>query len=355
MHRVDSGLQRRPQSRLPRPSQNQNRSRYWSQCWHRNHCGSRTNRSFSRNLHPGGPSPSRDQCWSRNRSSTQPEPEPEPEPQPEPEPEPSQSQSPTGTRARAGTRTRARAGTGTRTRARPEPEPEPEPEPPVSVVAEVMPLPEAVSANEAIPTTEEPSVVSPVEPVPVWAPPSVSEVPAQAELTAPEPPATEVFWESVLREQQDLPTIVAAGAVLGQLDPPKPAAPDPATPGTPFAAIDRPPVVVHQPQQAYGDEGTPATAPQPARAPRPRAVVRAATPERGAATSAGRLAPLATQASDPQSKERSLAPELTMAAPVEMWFGDHRVGVKHGTKTYDQFRRYADSLFDDLRGAESAR
>jgi hypothetical protein len=40
---------------------------------------------------------------------------------------------------------------------------------------------------------------------------------------------------------------------------------------------------------------------------------------------------------------------------VEMWFGDHRVGVKHGTKTYDQFRRYADSLFDDLRGAGNAR
>ncbi len=62
-----------------------------------------------------------------------------------------------------------------------------------------------------------------------------------------------------------------------------------------------------------------------------------------------------TPALAPESRERSHAPELVMAAPVEMWFGDHRVGVKHGTKTYDQFRRYADSLFDDLRAAGSAR
>ena len=158
-----------------------------------------------------------------------------------------------------------------------------------------------------------------------------------------------------LARAQDLPTIVAAGAVLDQLDAQKPAAPEPAVPGAPFAAIERPPVVVHQPQQADGDTSTAAAAPQPARAPRPRAVVRAATPEQGASTSSGRLAPLATQVSDPQSRERSLAPELTMAAPVEMWFGDHRVGVKHGTKTYDQFRRYADALFDDLRGADSSR
>jgi hypothetical protein len=33
-----------------------------------------------------------------------------------------------------------------------------------------------------------------------------------------------------------------------------------------------------------------------------------------------------------------------MAAPVEMWFGDARVGVKGGTATYDRFRKYADVL-----------
>ncbi len=38
-----------------------------------------------------------------------------------------------------------------------------------------------------------------------------------------------------------------------------------------------------------------------------------------------------------------------MVAPVEMWFGEHRVGVKAGTKTYDQFRKYADVLLGDLK------
>jgi hypothetical protein len=39
-----------------------------------------------------------------------------------------------------------------------------------------------------------------------------------------------------------------------------------------------------------------------------------------------------------------------MVAPVEMWFGDARVGVKAGTKTYAQFRKYADVLLGDLKG-----
>jgi hypothetical protein len=39
-----------------------------------------------------------------------------------------------------------------------------------------------------------------------------------------------------------------------------------------------------------------------------------------------------------------------MVAPVEMWFGEARVGVRAGTKTYAQFRRYADVLLGDLKG-----
>jgi hypothetical protein len=42
-----------------------------------------------------------------------------------------------------------------------------------------------------------------------------------------------------------------------------------------------------------------------------------------------------------------------MVAPVEMWFGEARVGVKAGTKTYAQFRKYADVLLGDLKGATS--
>jgi hypothetical protein len=38
-----------------------------------------------------------------------------------------------------------------------------------------------------------------------------------------------------------------------------------------------------------------------------------------------------------------------MVAPIEMWFGDARIGVKAGTKTYAQFRKYADVLIDGLK------
>jgi hypothetical protein len=47
---------------------------------------------------------------------------------------------------------------------------------------------------------------------------------------------------------------------------------------------------------------------------------------------------------------RAQAPELIMAAPVEMWFGEARIGVKAGTKTHAQFRKYADVLLGDLKG-----
>jgi hypothetical protein len=47
----------------------------------------------------------------------------------------------------------------------------------------------------------------------------------------------------------------------------------------------------------------------------------------------------------------SVDPHMVMAAPVEMWFGESRVGVKAGTATYDRFRKYADVLFEDLRAS----
>jgi len=45
-------------------------------------------------------------------------------------------------------------------------------------------------------------------------------------------------------------------------------------------------------------------------------------------------------------------PEIVLVAPVEMWFGESRIGVKAGTKTYDQFRKYADVLIADLQAAK---
>jgi hypothetical protein len=55
------------------------------------------------------------------------------------------------------------------------------------------------------------------------------------------------------------------------------------------------------------------------------------------------------------SDARSKIPEHVLVAPVEMWFGDHRVGVKAGSKTYDQFQRMAQVLFDDLKQSKAAR
>jgi hypothetical protein len=51
------------------------------------------------------------------------------------------------------------------------------------------------------------------------------------------------------------------------------------------------------------------------------------------------------------SRRDAVDPYLSMAAPIEMWFGDSRVGVKPGTATFDRFRKYADVLLADVKGA----
>ncbi len=43
-----------------------------------------------------------------------------------------------------------------------------------------------------------------------------------------------------------------------------------------------------------------------------------------------------------------------LVSPVEMWFGDFRIGVKPGTKTFAEFQRLAGILFDDLRSARAS-
>ena len=46
--------------------------------------------------------------------------------------------------------------------------------------------------------------------------------------------------------------------------------------------------------------------------------------------------------------------EYTMHKPVEIWFGDARVGVRHGTQTSRRFAKYADRLLADLKAAQDA-
>lgn len=250
------------------------------------------------------------------------------------------------------------------------------------VAAEAAPLPDSLATldSEGVAVSEEPvsgaddamlgvvaeqpepprdfEPVARPEPdsVPIWLPPQVSEVPLQTEPQPSEAAAPAAFWESVLREQQDLPTVVAADTLL------EPAAAPDALTATPALevplvlapAIERPSVVVHGSREEITPEPA-LSAPESSRPPRPRAVVRVAATEHGAGSSSAHLAPLATPGTASGSRQRDSIPELAMAAPVEMWFGDHRVGVKHGTKTYDQFRRYADALFDDLRATGKLR
>jgi len=147
-------------------------------------------------------------------------------------------------------------------------------------------------------------------------------------------------------------TPTAASEVVGspveqaEATPAQAPAPTPAPTTAPAAARARPAVVVRAPA---APAPTPAPAPPSGwSAPRPRARVRARLePSEPSAGVQKRQLPnaLLTHGS------RAEAPELIMAAPVEMWFGDVRVGVKAGTKTHGQFRRYADILLGDLKGA----
>jgi hypothetical protein len=298
----------------------------------------------------------------------EPEPEPEPEPAPEPKPEPELGPQSEPEANMAGEPLIAEAAAFAVAAAFPilDPATLPSAEPPVDMLpttgwaadlpVSVVPLQPSYS-EEAVafepPTPISPPVLPQPEPVPVWLPPQVSEVAAQP-APAVEPSAPDGFWQSPLLDQQSLPVDITVAAM-----------PDSAVPGgasaeqaweipvTLLPAMARPPVVVHQPQpETLSDLGP--SGPDVGRPSRPRAVVREVDTERGPDSSAAPLTPLATQAGSASSGVRANTPELVMAAPVEMWFGDSRVGVKRGTKTYTQFRRYADALFEDLRAADKA-
>lgn len=159
----------------------------------------------------------------------------------------------------------------------------------------------------------------------VWLPPQVSGVPTQIAPTPVGPPTP--FEQLVPLPPHEIPLVFVP-------------------------AIERPAAVVHQPppEPEPGPEPPPVEF-TPTPSPRPRAVVRTTGAERDANPVATRVSPLAVQLPIDEPGVRQETSDIVMAAPVEMWFGDHRVGVKEGSKTYDQFRRYADVLFDDLRVA----
>jgi len=234
----------------------------------------------------------------------------------------------------------------------------PEPQPPVEPAP--APLPPS-------PPTPEP----PAAPAPEWVMPTA---PAIEQPVPDAQPPSDQFWESMFREQVE--PVSAAAPATRVIVPPMPV-PD----GTPVVApAQRPagvpapaptPAVVPAPAPAPTPAPAPAPAPAaaratapvphpapasapPARPPRPRTIVRSLVGDEHPAPRQVPLEPLATaRPIDESPVGRSKLEEIVMAAPVEMWFGDSRIGVKAGTKTYAQFRKYADVLFADLHDAKS--
>lgn len=201
----------------------------------------------------------------------------------------------------------------------PAPEPAPAPAPavrPTPEPAAVAVVPEPVIPP--LPVTVAEAVPAAAVPVPAAVAPAVAPLAAEPERDDRE------YWEDLLREQQ----------LQG-----KPASAAPRTP--------RPEVRVTA-AEAPAPEPQPVAQEPVARTPRPVARVR--TPE-------GTMAEFApTDASTAGAPPRAprKAPEIVMEAPVEMWFGESRVGVKAGTATYDRFRKYADVLLSDLHSSKAA-
>ncbi|MDP2233091.1 MAG: hypothetical protein Q8K89_05615 [Actinomycetota bacterium] len=149
-------------------------------------------------------------------------------------------------------------------------------------------------------------------------------VPAPVVVPVPEPvPA--IVNEPTSTPEAEIAEIMASFSAVPSAEP-RPMASVPSTP--------IPPAVDHRPSAAV-----------PPRVPQDRPAVVAHAPASAPATN------------EPQASVRSTAPALTppvheLVAPVEMWFGDARVGVKPGSKTYDRFQRIAKVLFDDLARAK---
>ena len=56
---------------------------------------------------------------------------------------------------------------------------------------------------------------------------------------------------------------------------------------------------------------------------------------------------------EPEPEPAPQPEPYTPVAPVEMWFGEARVGVKQGSRTYDLLVGYAQVIIDDFKRANS--
>jgi hypothetical protein len=217
------------------------------------------------------------------------------------------------------------------------PEPLPAPKPAPEPAPAPLPEPAAAPAPEPAPELAPGPLPAPApEPAPAPAPaPEPEPEPQPAPAPEPEPAEQddESVWQSIMREEQGLPSIVTSTL----LPAPEPVAPLPPLP-------ERPAAVVH---------AEPAPQPVVAEEPRRQRPARPSVRVAGAYVETESLE-VDVRTIDTQASARDSAPEIRMAAPVEMWFGSDRVGVKAGTKTYDQFMKYAGVLLGDLQESKSA-
>jgi hypothetical protein len=159
---------------------------------------------------------------------------------------------------------------------------------------------------------------------------------------------TAAFWDSLLAEQQGLP---ASGIGAGDVARPGADASNAALEGVAAAevtppAADRPAVKVNSAEPPAPPVLSESFAPHPHR---PRAKVKVNPIPAELDGAAARERPKATPARTMGRPTEADVPELVLETPVEMWFGDARVGVKPGSATYERFRKYADVLFADLK------
>lgn len=211
---------------------------------------------------------------------------------------------------------------------------------PAPVVPQAQVQPEPLSEPVASEPVTEPAVPSAPLPAPVIeqvTAPAAEPIPSDAVGDATE----SVELADLMREFDVEPTAAPVSAP----------APAPAPVAViPDASVDRPQATVPQRAVPPADDGRPrAEAPaRPVAADRPTAVVR---PVESTDPAAAPVDASARAAVLPSGRHEGV-PEHILVAPVEMWFGDHRVGVKAGSRTYEQFQRIAKVLFDDLKASQ---
>ncbi len=204
--------------------------------------------------------------------------------------------------------------------------------------------PDSIPAQEAAPL-QEPDLAAPA---------AARDMPSVE--AAVEPPQDQVGEHaSVIETAQDASPVAEVAEPSAPTPPPTPI---PIPPPTPT------PVPTPTPTPAPAPAPIPVTMPvqPPVQTDRPRAIA----PPEPVPPAPAPPRPTVEQSVRPrvaEAPERAVTasavpadvPEHDLVAPIEMWFGDYRIGVKAGTRTYDRFQKIASVLFDDLKQATSSR